>query len=86
MREPGLAEIRRAQQDGRWDAAYASQRTAEPPPELLARLAADTVAEQAFAALDRTARYQLILPLLRARTPAARAAALDRALRALSGR
>jgi uncharacterized protein YdeI (YjbR/CyaY-like superfamily) len=85
MREPGLDEIRRAQQDGRWDAAYASQRTAEPPPELLARLAADPVAERAFAALDRSARYQLVLPLLKARTQATRAAALDRALRALSG-
>ncbi|MCO4699145.1 hypothetical protein LRR80_05237 [Streptomyces sp. RO-S4] len=26
MREPGLAEVRRAREDGRWDRAYASQR------------------------------------------------------------
>ncbi len=27
MREPGLAEVRRAQEDGRWTGAYESQKT-----------------------------------------------------------
>ncbi|GAA4985202.1 hypothetical protein GCM10025734_08530 [Kitasatospora paranensis] len=83
MREPGLAEVRTAQQDGRWAAAYASQRTATVPPDLAATLAADPEAAASFEALDRTARYQLILPLLRARTPETRQARLDRALHAL---
>ena len=34
MREPGLREVERAQADGRWDAAYDGQRTAEVPDDL----------------------------------------------------
>ncbi|MFD5350119.1 YdeI family protein, partial [Streptomyces anulatus] len=44
MREPGLAEVRRAQEDGRWDRAYASQATAVVPDDLAAALAADPAA------------------------------------------
>ncbi|MEU0662271.1 YdeI/OmpD-associated family protein [Streptomyces lavendulocolor] len=83
MREPGLAEVRKAQADGRWAAAYASQRTATVPPDLAAALDADPDARRAFDALDRTARYQVILPLLRAVTPDGRRARLGKALDAL---
>ncbi|MEU9378207.1 YdeI/OmpD-associated family protein [Streptomyces sp. NPDC048255] len=83
MREPGLAEVRKAEADGRWEAAYASQKTATVPPDLAAALDADPEAAKAFEALDRTGRYQLILPLLQALTPKTRRARLDRALRAL---
>ncbi|MFJ5231251.1 YdeI family protein [Kitasatospora sp. NPDC088391] len=89
MREPGLAEVRRAQQDGRWAAAYESQRTATVPPDLAAALAADGTAASAFEALDRTGRYQVVLPLLQALTPEARQARLAKAvagLRAAGGR
>ncbi|MFE2726795.1 YdeI family protein [Kitasatospora sp. NPDC059327] len=85
MREPGLAEVRRARADGRWAAAYASQRTATVPPEFAAALDADPRARRAFEALDRTGRYQLLLPLLQALTPQTRRARLDRALRRLTG-
>ncbi|MEV7214383.1 YdeI/OmpD-associated family protein [Kitasatospora cineracea] len=85
MREPGLAEVRRAQQDGRWAAAYESQRTAQAPPELAAELAADPRAGAAFEALDRTARYQLVLPLLQALTPEAGRARLAKVMEVLRG-
>jgi uncharacterized protein YdeI (YjbR/CyaY-like superfamily) len=85
MREPGLAEVRKAQQDGRWDAAYAPQSTAAVPDDLATALAADPKAEMAFAALDKTAKYLVFLPLLQARTPEARREALDRAVRTLAG-
>lgn len=80
MREPGMAEVRRAREDGRWDAAYASQSTATVPPDLAAALEARPEAKRAFEALDRSARYQVILPLLQALTPGTRQARLDRAL------
>ncbi|GCD93515.1 YdeI/OmpD-associated family protein [Embleya hyalina] len=83
MREPGLAEVRRAQEDGRWAAAYESQKTATVPPDLAAVLDANPGARKAFEALDRTGRYLLILPLLQALTPEARRLRLDRALRTL---
>ncbi|MGW6918901.1 YdeI/OmpD-associated family protein [Kitasatospora sp. NPDC054939] len=85
MREPGLAEVRRAQEDGRWAAAYESQKNAAVPPDLAAELARRPGAAQAFEALDRTGRYQLILPLLQALTPEARQSRLARALRTLTG-
>jgi uncharacterized protein YdeI (YjbR/CyaY-like superfamily) len=83
MREPGLAEVRRAQDDGRWAAAYASQRTAAVPDDLAAALAADPAAAKAFETLDKTARYAVVLPLLRARTAEARSARLAKAIDAL---
>ncbi|MEW1546387.1 YdeI/OmpD-associated family protein [Streptomyces tsukubensis] len=85
MREPGLAEVRRAQEDGRWAAAYESQRTATVPPALATALEADPEARKAFDALDRTGRYQLILPLLQALTPEARELRLGKALHTLRG-
>ena len=84
MREPGLAEVRKAQDDGRWAAAYASQKTATVPSDLAALLDANPQARKAFEALDRTGRYQLVLPLLQALTPETRQARLRRALRLLS--
>ncbi len=86
MRAAGLAEIERARADGRWDAAYASQRTAEPPPELLEALAADDAARAAFERLGRSDRYGLILPVLKATSPEARATSVARAVASLSER
>jgi len=50
------------------------------PPDLAEALAERPEAAARFAALDRTGRYRIILPLLKARTPAGRAARLQRAL------
>jgi uncharacterized protein YdeI (YjbR/CyaY-like superfamily) len=85
MRPPGLAEVARAQVDGRWAAAYAAQRDAEVPPDLVAALTASRSAQAAFHRLGRSDRYALILPLLKARTPAGRARAVERALATLEG-
>ncbi|WP_233224912.1 YdeI family protein [Nocardia sp. MDA0666] len=73
MRPPGLRAVEAARADGRWDAAYAPQRSAPVPPQLAEALAADTATADRFAALDRTARYRLVLPLLKARTPTTKA-------------
>ncbi|MFD5139983.1 YdeI family protein [Streptomyces sp. NPDC058378] len=78
MREPGLAEVRAAREDGRWEAAYPSQKEATVPEDLAAALAAAPRAAERFERLGRTDRYLLILQLLKARTPDVRAARLDR--------
>ncbi|WP_017585996.1 YdeI/OmpD-associated family protein [Nocardiopsis ganjiahuensis] len=83
VRPPGLAQVEAARADGRWDSAYAAQRDATVPPDLAEALAARPEAAARFAELDRTSRYGLVLPLLKARTPAGRAARLDRAVSAL---
>ncbi|WP_327121478.1 YdeI/OmpD-associated family protein [Streptomyces sp. NBC_01341] len=78
MRDSGLAEVRAAQADGRWAAAYPSQKEAVVPSDLAAALAAHPRAAERFERLGRTDRYLLILQLLRARSPEVRAARLAR--------
>lgn len=80
MRPPGLAEVAAAQADGRWDAAYERQRTAEVPPDLAAALDADEAARAFFASLGRTDRYAVLLRLMKARTPEERARRLTAAV------
>lgn len=84
MRPSGFAEIEAAKADGRWAAAYEPQSTAEPPADLIAALDGDVTARAAFEALGRSQRYEIILQLLKARTPGARAKILARAMVRLS--
>lgn len=70
MRSPGLAEVDAARKGGRWEAAYESQRTARVPAELAAALADNPRARTAFENLGRSDQYALMLPLLKAYTPA----------------
>jgi uncharacterized protein YdeI (YjbR/CyaY-like superfamily) len=86
MRPSGLAEVEAAKADGRWAAAYESQRKATVPPDLAAALADRPKAAKAFDALGKTQRYAVILKLVTARTATARAAQLRRAMRALEAR
>jgi uncharacterized protein YdeI (YjbR/CyaY-like superfamily) len=73
MQPAGLAEIERAQRDGRWEAAYDSPRTAEAQNDLLAALAQDPAAEAAFATLDSRNRYAMLFQLHNAKRPETRA-------------
>ena len=84
MRAGGLREVAAAKADGRWELAYESQRTATPPADLLAALAADERAEAAFGRLGRSGQYAVILPLLKATSPQARAKVLARELTRLA--
>lgn len=83
MRPAGLAEVAAAEADGRWAAAYAAQRDITVPPDLAEALAANPQAAARFEALDKTGRYLIILPLLKARTPAGRATRLNTAISGL---
>ncbi|MFD6278364.1 YdeI family protein [Streptomyces sp. NPDC060209] len=78
MREPGLAEVRAAREDGRWESAYPSQKEATVPADLAAALATEPRAAERFDRLGRTDRYLVILELLKARTPELRASRLER--------
>lgn len=86
MQQSGLAEIEAAIADGRWEAAYESQRTAVVPPDLAEALAADGASNAAFERLGRSERYAVILPLLKARTPESRARIMTREMARLAGR
>jgi uncharacterized protein YdeI (YjbR/CyaY-like superfamily) len=86
MRAPGLAEVDAAKADGRWEGAYEPQRNATVPAELEAALKANNAAGDAFARLGKTDRYLMMLPLLKATTPAAKAARVKRIIEDLKKR
>ncbi|MCK8436069.1 OmdA domain containing protein [Streptomyces sp. D2-8] len=86
MRPGGLAEVAAARADGRWEAAYASQKEAEVPDDLAAALQRSPRAAAAFEALGRTDRYLLMLGVLRARTAGSRAAQVAAAVGKLEPR
>jgi uncharacterized protein YdeI (YjbR/CyaY-like superfamily) len=73
MRPPGLAEVERARQDGRWEQAYDSYRTATVPDDLQAALDASPKAKDFFATLSRTNRFAILFRVQTARTPETRA-------------
>ena len=83
MRPPGLAEVEAAKADGRWDAAYSSQKQATVPADLATALAASPVAASAFESLSKTDQYAVILDIVTARTPSTRAAHIRKAITAL---
>ena len=86
MQPPGLAEVDAAKADGRWAAAYESQKQATVPADLAAALEASPRAAEVFASLGRTEQYAVILDLVTTRTPKTRAAHLRKALTALEAR
>lgn len=60
MRPAGLAEVERAKQDGRWDAAYDPQSRATVPDDLQAALAENAKAAAFFRTLDAKNRYSVL--------------------------
>jgi len=73
MQPAGLAEIERAERDGRWEAAYDSQSKAEVPADLAAALAASPAAQAFFATLDSANRYAVLFRVHGAKRPETRA-------------
>jgi len=59
----GHAQVEAAKRDGRWKAAYASQRTITIPRDLRAALAARPRAKEFFQALDSKNRYAILYRL-----------------------
>jgi uncharacterized protein YdeI (YjbR/CyaY-like superfamily) len=73
MRPAGLAEVERAKADGRWDAAYDSQRYTTVPDDLQRELDARPTAAATFAALNRGSRFAILYRLREAKRPETRA-------------
>jgi len=73
MKAPGLAEVERAKQDGRWDAAYDSHRTATVPPDLEAALNANPAAREFFKTINSANRYAILWRIQNAKKPETRA-------------
>ncbi len=73
MRPAGIAEVERAQADGRWDAAY-RQKDAPVPPDLQAALDASPSAAAFFAELTSQNRFAILFRLNSVKRETTRAA------------
>jgi uncharacterized protein YdeI (YjbR/CyaY-like superfamily) len=78
MRPAGLAQIEKAKADGRWEAAYDSQKTATVPDDLQAALDADPAAAEFFATLDSTNRYAILYRVGDAKKATTRVARIEK--------
>jgi uncharacterized protein YdeI (YjbR/CyaY-like superfamily) len=77
MRPPGLAEVERAKQDGRWARAYDGAKTSTVPPDLRRALARDAKARSFFETLDGANRYAILYRVQSAKLPATRARRIE---------
>jgi uncharacterized protein YdeI (YjbR/CyaY-like superfamily) len=73
MRPAGLREVELARADGRWDAAYAGQRSMTVPPDLERELAANAAAREFFGTLSGANRYAILYRIGDAKRPETRA-------------
>ncbi|WP_224249238.1 YdeI/OmpD-associated family protein [Hyalangium gracile] len=73
MKPPGLEQVERAKQDGRWEAAYDSPSRATVPEDLSAALAANPRAAEFFATLTGSNRYAILFRVHNAKKAETRA-------------
>ncbi len=78
MKPSGLVEVERAKADGRWADAYAGQREAEEPPDLLAALAEKPAALRFYGTLNSANRYAILYRIQDAKRPETRAARITK--------
>jgi uncharacterized protein YdeI (YjbR/CyaY-like superfamily) len=84
MTPAGLREVERAQADGRWDAAYESQRTATVPDDLRRALDENEAARAFFETLDGANRYAILYRVQDAKKPETRARRIETFIEMLS--
>jgi uncharacterized protein YdeI (YjbR/CyaY-like superfamily) len=73
MTPAGLAQVRAAQADGRWDAAYEPQSRATIPPDFQAELDRNPKAKEFFESLKGANRYAFLYRIADAKRPETRA-------------
>ena len=78
MKPAGLEQVERARADGRWDAAYAGQRTATVPADLQRELDANPAAREFFATLDSANRYAILYRVEEAKRRETRARRIEK--------
>ena len=84
MRAAGQRQIELAQSDGRWQAAYESQRTIAMPPDFQTALEESPEAAQFFSTLDSANRYAILWRIHQAKQPATRSARIQKFIGMLS--
>lgn len=84
MRAAGLREVEAAKKDGRWDAAYASQKSSTVPEDLERALAKNRKAATFFEALSGANRYAILYRLHHTNKPELRAAKIEKFVKMLA--
>jgi uncharacterized protein YdeI (YjbR/CyaY-like superfamily) len=72
MKPAGLSQVEAAKADGRWDAAYASQSTAEIPEDFAEALSDNAIAREFFETLSKSQRYPFLFRIQDAKRPETR--------------
>jgi uncharacterized protein YdeI (YjbR/CyaY-like superfamily) len=78
MREAGLKEVERAKADGRWAAAYESQRNMGVPEDLQAALDKNPAAQAFFDQLNSVNRYAILYRVTTAKKAETRQQRIDK--------
>jgi len=78
MKAAGLKAIESAKKDGRWEAAYASQKNIVVPEDFQAALDKNTKAKAAFEKLKSAERYSFLFRIYHAKKPETRARHIER--------
>ncbi|MEJ2560858.1 MAG: YdeI/OmpD-associated family protein [Anaerolineae bacterium] len=78
MKPAGLQEVEQARADGRWEAAYAGQRSMTIPDDLRLALEKNERAREFFATLDSRNRYAILYRIQTARKPETRAQRIEK--------
>jgi uncharacterized protein YdeI (YjbR/CyaY-like superfamily) len=73
MRPSGIAQVEAAKADGRWDRAYASQRTIEVPADFQAALDENVAAKEFFESLSKSNRFAFLFRIETAKRAETRA-------------
>jgi uncharacterized protein YdeI (YjbR/CyaY-like superfamily) len=78
MHPAGVAEVDRAKNDGRWDAAYSGQASIETPPDLIVALDSEPSARAMFDILTSQNRFAIISRIVSVKRPETRARNVDK--------
>jgi uncharacterized protein YdeI (YjbR/CyaY-like superfamily) len=73
MQPAGVREVERAKADGRWQAAYDSQRSISMPADFQKELDNNQKAQQFFSTLNSVNRYAILYRIQTAKKPETRA-------------
>jgi uncharacterized protein YdeI (YjbR/CyaY-like superfamily) len=84
MKPAGMREVERAKADGRWAAAYESQRTATVPEDLQRELDRNKRAREFFATLSSVNRYAILYRIQDAKRPETRAKRIEKYIQMLA--
>lgn len=84
MHAAGVAQVERAQADGRWESAYAGQASIEVPVDLARALAAEPSAQAMFETLTSQNRYAILYRIDTAKRADTRARRIEQYVAMLS--